>query len=163
MPVMTIGTNSLEEKMAAMKAMLELLVKESEEKEAHIKLQEEKIARLTRNLEKRPAQSLAKSLESEEEDRAFVQSEVSNKEVHSKKGGKVKSGRSPSLMTIEQIQDLIANAVKIKLCGGARMTHLYTKSIDVLYMPRGYQSPKFQQFDGKSNLWGVTKLARTTT
>ena len=37
MLVMTIGTNNLEKKMAAMKAMLEQLVKESEEKEAHIK------------------------------------------------------------------------------------------------------------------------------
>jgi len=34
---MTIVTNNLEKKMAAMKAMLEQLVKESEEKEAHIK------------------------------------------------------------------------------------------------------------------------------
>jgi len=50
MPVMTIGTNSLEEEMAAMKAMLERLVKESEEKEVRIKLQEETIARLTRSL-----------------------------------------------------------------------------------------------------------------
>jgi len=35
---MTVGTNNLEEEMAAMKAMLEMLVKESEEKEACIKL-----------------------------------------------------------------------------------------------------------------------------
>jgi len=37
MPVKTIGTNKLEEEMAAMKAMLEGLVKESEEKEARVK------------------------------------------------------------------------------------------------------------------------------
>ena len=37
---MTIGTNNLEEEMATMKAMLERLVKESDEKEVHIKLQE---------------------------------------------------------------------------------------------------------------------------
>ena len=37
-PVMTIGRNDLEEKMAAMKAILERLVKESEEKEVCIKL-----------------------------------------------------------------------------------------------------------------------------
>ena len=35
---MTIGTNNLEEGMAAMKAMVERLVKQSEEKEARIKL-----------------------------------------------------------------------------------------------------------------------------
>jgi len=38
MPVMTIGTNNFEEEMAAMNAILERLVKEYEEKEAHIKL-----------------------------------------------------------------------------------------------------------------------------
>ena len=28
----------------------------------------------------------------------------------------------------------------------------YTKRIDILQMPAGYQPPKFQQFDGKGNL-----------
>jgi len=72
MPVMTIGTNNLKEEMAAMKAMLERLIKESEEKEARIKVQEEKSTILTRKLEKRPARSLAKSSKSEEEERASV-------------------------------------------------------------------------------------------
>ena len=54
MPIMTIGTNNFEEEMAAMKAMLEQFVKESEEKDVHIKSQEERIARLTRKLEKQP-------------------------------------------------------------------------------------------------------------
>jgi len=40
MLVMTIGTNNLEEEMAAMKAMLERLIKESEENEERINLQE---------------------------------------------------------------------------------------------------------------------------
>jgi len=62
---MTIGANNLEEEMATMKAMLESLIKESEEKKVHINLQEEKIVRLTTKLEKRSARSLAKSLESE--------------------------------------------------------------------------------------------------
>jgi len=38
MIVIIIGTNDLEEEMIAMKVMLERLVKENEEKEAHIKL-----------------------------------------------------------------------------------------------------------------------------
>ena len=59
-PVMTTVQTTWKEEMAATKAMLERLVKKSEEKEARIKLQEEKIARLTRKLEKQPAQSLAK-------------------------------------------------------------------------------------------------------
>ena len=48
MLVMIIVTNNWEEEMAAMKPILENLTKEIEEKEACIKLQEEKIAELTR-------------------------------------------------------------------------------------------------------------------
>ena len=62
MPVMKIGTNNLEEEVVVMKAMLKRLIKENEEKEAHIKLHEEKIASLTRKLKKLPAPSLTKSL-----------------------------------------------------------------------------------------------------
>jgi len=58
--------------MAAIKATLEELVKENEEKEACIKLQEEKISRFTRKLEKQLTRSLAKSSESNEEERAFA-------------------------------------------------------------------------------------------
>jgi len=50
---------------------------------------------------------------------------------------------------------LIANAVKLQLGGGACKTYLYTKPyakrVDALYMPRGYQPPRFQQFDRKGN------------
>jgi len=59
-------------------------------------------------------------------------------------------------LTIEKIQDLIANVVKVQLEGGTQKTHLctkpYTKRVDPLCMPRGYQPQKFQQFDGKGNL-----------
>ena len=58
-------------------------------------------------------------------------------------------------MTVEQIQDLIANAVTIQLGRGAHKTYLhtkpYTKRVDALYMPRGYQPLKFEQFDEKGN------------
>jgi len=84
-----------------------------------------------------------------------VQSEASNEEVHSKKSGKLKNGGSPSLMTVDQIKDLIANAVKIQLGGDACKTHSYTKPytkrVCALYMLCGCQPPKFQQFDGKGN------------
>jgi len=58
-------------------------------------------------------------------------------------------------MTIEQIQDLIANTVKPQLGLGVRKTHLYPKPyikrVDALYILCGYQPPKLQQFDGKGN------------
>jgi len=56
MPAMMTSTTTLEEEIANMKAILEKLTRDNKEKEAHIKLQEEKIAKLTRKLEKRPAQ-----------------------------------------------------------------------------------------------------------
>jgi len=74
-------------------------------------------------------------------------------------------------MTIEQIQDLIANAVKVLLGRGTRKTQLYTKPctkrVAALCMPYGYQPPKFHQFDGKDNpkqhVAHATMLAQTIT
>ena len=81
--------------------------------------------------------------------------EASDSEKQSKKGETPKHVKSSGSMTIEQIQDLIANAVKVQLGEGSRRTHLYTKPytkrVDALRMPHGYQPPKFQQFDGKGN------------
>ena len=49
-----------------MKAILEKLTRENEEKEARIKLQEEKIAKLTQKLEKQLAQSSTRDSKSED-------------------------------------------------------------------------------------------------
>jgi len=58
-------------------------------------------------------------------------------------------------MTAEQIQELIANAVMTQLRVGSQKSHLYTKPytkrIDAIRMPCGYQLPKFNQFDGNGN------------
>ena len=51
MPAMMTDTTTLEKEMANMKAILEKLTRESVGKEARIKFQEEKIAKLTRKLE----------------------------------------------------------------------------------------------------------------
>ena len=55
----------------------------------------------------------------------------------------------------EQIQSLIVNVVKAQLGEGSRKANLYTKPytkrIDLLRVPYGYQPPKFNQFDGKGN------------
>jgi len=59
-------------------------------------------------------------------------------------------------MIAEQIQELIANAVKTQLGVASQKSHLYAKPymkrIDVLRMPYGYQPPKFNQFDGRGSL-----------
>ena len=81
--------------------------------------------------------------------------EPSDNEKQPKKGITPKNVMSSGSMTIEQIQDLIANVVKVQLGRGSRRTHLYTKlytkRVDALRMPHDYQPPKFEQFDGKDN------------
>jgi len=68
--------------------------------------------------------------------------EASEDDGRSKKGGKPQNDSSLSAITSEQIQELIANAVKIQLGVGSQKSHLYskpyTKRIDALRMPYGY-------------------------
>jgi len=58
-------------------------------------------------------------------------------------------------MSIMQIKNLIANAIKAHLKGGSHRIHHYskpyTKRIDAMHMFHGFQPPKFHQFDGKGN------------
>jgi len=85
-----------------------------------------------------------------------IHTEASDNEKQSKKGIPLKNVKSSGSITIEQIQDLIANAVKVQLGEGSCRTQLYskpyTKIIDALCMLHGYQTPKFQQFNRKGNL-----------
>jgi len=66
-----------------------------------------------------------------------------------------KNDSTLSSMSVEQIQNLIADAVKAHLGGGSHKALLYkkpyTKRIDAFRIPHGYQPSKFQQFDGKGN------------
>jgi len=140
-----IGSTTLEKEMANMKAILEKLTRESEENEACIKLQAEKIAKLTKKLEKRSTQSFAKYSDSEDLGKVSAHIEASGKERQPKKGGMPKNVKPFWSMTIEQIQYLITNAVKGHLGEGSRSPHLYTKhytkGFDALHMPHGYGLP----------------------
>jgi len=68
---------------------------------------------------------------------------------------KPKRNSSLSLISVEQIQSLIADVVNAQLGGDSCKTHLYrrpyTKRINAICMPHGYQPPKFQQFNNKGN------------
>jgi len=112
MPAMMIGPTTLEEEMTNMKAILGKLTRENEEKEARIKLQVEKITKLTRELEKQPAQSSTKDSESEDSEKVSIHTEAFDSEKQSNKSATSKHVKSSRSMTIKQIQDLIANAVK---------------------------------------------------
>ncbi|KAA0050735.1 retrotransposon gag protein [Cucumis melo var. makuwa] len=57
--------------------------------------------------------------------------------------------------TVQQLQDMIVNSIRAQYGGLSQTSFMYSKSytkrIENLRMPLGYQSPKFQQFDGKCN------------
>jgi len=72
MPAMMTGTTTLREEMVNMKVILEKLTRDNAEKEVRIKLQEEKIAKLTGKLEKWPAQSSRKDSESEDSEKMYI-------------------------------------------------------------------------------------------
>jgi len=141
MPSMMTGTTTLEEEMANMKVILEKLTRDNEGKEARIKLQDENIAKLNRILEKRPAQSSIKDSESEDLEKMFIHTKAADSEKQSEKGATHKYVKSSGSIAIKQIQDLIANAVKVQLGEGSHRTLLYTKPytkrVDALRMLHG--------------------------
>ncbi|KAA0035353.1 ty3-gypsy retrotransposon protein [Cucumis melo var. makuwa] len=58
-------------------------------------------------------------------------------------------------LSVQQLQDMAANSIRAQYGGPPQTSFmyfkLYTKRIDNLRMPLGYQPPKFEQFDGKGN------------
>ena len=62
---------------------------------------------------------------------------------------------SVASLLVQQLQDMITNTIQAQY-GGSSTSSLtyskpYTKRIDNMRMPNGYQPPKFLQFDGKGN------------
>ncbi|WMV24915.1 hypothetical protein MTR67_018300 [Solanum verrucosum] len=59
------------------------------------------------------------------------------------------------LIPIDQLKDFIIEAIEDKCESSSKYSLTYVKSytqkIDNLKMPKGYQPPKLQQFDGKGN------------
>ena len=140
---------NLEEQLASMKATLERLCKESVQKDAQIKRQNKQIANSTKKLEKWPIEAFNKCSGAEDSGKGSNHNEQSNDER------KAKKDHSLGSMSMEQIQNLIANLVKAQLGEGSCKTHLYmkryTKRIAALKMPLGYQPLKFHQFDGNGD------------
>ncbi|KAM1418988.1 hypothetical protein ACFX1T_022202 [Malus domestica] len=58
-------------------------------------------------------------------------------------------------LSIQQLQEMITNTIKAQYEESSHTSLFYSKpyskKIDALKMPRGYQPPKFMQFDGKGN------------
>jgi len=138
---MTICTNNWEEEIVAMKAMLEKLVKENEKEEACIKLQEEKIATLTKELEKRSASPPQRTQTARMRRRRPSKVNLLTKRYTQRRAANsrtmgllLNNGRTNSKLGCK-------NAVKAQLGGDVRKTHFYTKPyakrVGTLCMPCG--------------------------
>ena len=82
-----------------------------------------------------------------------------NTRVDKGKGGEGTSqhGHSTSMasISVQQLQDMITNTIRAQYGGSSTSSLMYlkpyTKRIDNMRIPNGYQPPKFLQFDGKGN------------
>ena len=140
--VMTIGVISVEEQLAQMKETIARLTKSAEEKDLQI------IA-LTNRL----------GAQHEEGDNSGMKKDAEEEEPPVEKSEEKQELSQPAALlgalSIQQLQEMIANTIKAQYEGSSYTSVLYSKPyskrIDALRMPRGYQPPKFMQFDGKGN------------
>ncbi|KAL4625463.1 hypothetical protein ACB092_05G028000 [Castanea dentata] len=148
MPVMMTNTSTMEENMAEMEQRFTLLTKALKDKDVQI-------ATLMNKLEIQD--SGESNLDLEHPPGFTLKGE--NVRGDKGKGGEDTSqhGHSTSMasISVQQLQDMITNTIRAQYRGSS--THsliyskLYTKRIDNMRMPNGYQPPKFLQFDGKGN------------
>ncbi|KAM2961478.1 hypothetical protein FF1_031048 [Malus domestica] len=133
--VMTIGVTSVEEQLAQMN---------------------EAIARLTQTVEEKDLQiaALVSRLEPQDDENPNPEDEPQVE----KNDAKPEPDQAAALMgslSIQQLQEMITNTIKAQYEGSSNTFGLYSKpyskKIDALRMPKGYQPPKFMQFDGKGN------------
>ncbi|KAL9233228.1 hypothetical protein vseg_008252 [Gypsophila vaccaria] len=134
--VMTIGANNLEDQVQEMKRLLEQLRLDNEEKNKKI-------------------EDLQKEMEDLRKEDSSVRHASDVEDDEQSDDDKLPPKDNAVAYTEKQLHELIANTIKSQLSEGSssnlRYVKPYTKRIDVLRMPYGYQPPKFQQFDGKGN------------
>ncbi|KAM1734637.1 hypothetical protein ACFX11_020085 [Malus domestica] len=133
--VMTIGVTSVEEQLAQMN---------------------EAIARLTQIVEEKDLQiaALVSRLEPQDGENPNPEDEPTVEKIDVKPEPDQAAALMGSL-SIQQLQEMITNTIKAQYEGSSHTSLFYSKpyskKIDALKMPRGYQPPKFMQFDGKGN------------
>ncbi|KAK4406583.1 hypothetical protein Sango_0664800 [Sesamum angolense] len=92
-----------------------------------------------------------------EQAKARDEAKASMKQHYTKKDKSTKDFQvsSDGLIHVDQLKEFIKGTIKSKIRGNSKSSLTYSKPytqrIDNLKMPMGYQPPKFQQFDGKSN------------
>ncbi|CAL8991155.1 unnamed protein product, partial [Prunus brigantina] len=150
MQVMVTGAMSIEEQLAHMSEAVMKLTKMVEEKDAQIA---SLINKWEAHQDKEPGQDANKKgphHEAESSEKGLGHETESGEKSH----GKIDAASVGSL-SVQQLQDMIANTIRVQYGAPSRDTLMYskpyTRRIDNLRMQTGYQPPKFQQFDGKGN------------
>ena len=123
------------------------------------------IAKLTKTVEEKDLQIATLMNKLEVQNRGESSNGQSQTQQHMLQGARTSSPKKAdnhygsstfiASLSVQQLQDMIANTIRAQY-GGAPQSSLmyskpYTKRFDNLRMPAGYQPPKFQQFDGKGN------------
>ncbi|KAM1243695.1 hypothetical protein ACFX2G_035921 [Malus domestica] len=146
MQVMTTGATSIDEQLAHMNEATAKLTRIVEEKD-------QQIAALVNQLDVKPDAKIEQGDDSvKKENDEDEESPVEKIDV------KPEPSQAVALMgslSIQQLQEMIASTIKAQYEGSSHdsvlYSKLYSKKIDVSKMPKGYQPPKFMQFDGKGN------------
>ncbi|GAA0144959.1 hypothetical protein LIER_05271 [Lithospermum erythrorhizon] len=137
-PVMMTTSSTLEEQVAALARTLEGLTK-------YIQGQDDKISKLMEKVKcKTEATSKASLIPEVSESSDKISSKETNIQIFSE-----------GLIPIDQLKQFIEGTIKRKY-EDPKTSHAYvkpyTRRIDLMKMPNGYQPPKLQQFDGSGNL-----------
>ncbi|TYK27123.1 ty3-gypsy retrotransposon protein [Cucumis melo var. makuwa] len=138
MSVMVTDVDTSENRMAELEKKVNMLMKVVEEREYAI-------ASLKNHIKSRDAaeSSHKHTIKNTDKGKAVMQE------------SQPQNSTSIASLSVQQLQEMIANSIKTQYGGPAQTSSLYskpyTKMIDNLRMPNGYQPPKFQQFDGKGN------------
>ncbi|KAM2538544.1 hypothetical protein TB2_023979 [Malus domestica] len=146
MQVMTTGATSIDKQLAHMNEAIARLTRTVEDKDLQI-------TALVNQLDVKP------DVKVEQGDNPVKKENDEDEEPHAEKvEDKLKLDQSASLMgslSIQQLQEMIASIINAQYEGSSHDSVLYSKpyskKIDTLKMPMGYQPPKFMQFDGKGN------------
>ncbi|KAM2397275.1 hypothetical protein EV1_033696 [Malus domestica] len=143
---MTIGITSIEEQLAQMNEAIARLTWTVEEKNLQI-------TALINQLDAKPDMKVEPGVnplkkENDEDEEPPVE----------KVDVKLEPDQVAALMgslSIQHLQEMITNTTKAQYEGSSHTSLFYSKpyskKIDALKMPRGYQPPKFMQFNGKGN------------
>ncbi|KAL6582893.1 hypothetical protein OROMI_004971 [Orobanche minor] len=145
-PLMMTNASTIDEQLASIMKAIEGLSK-------HVQDQETRISHL---MNKADHDNASRTNGKQVEEPNYVEGSTKHQAAETEFTEKDFQISSDGGINIGQLKELILGTIKDKYDEGSKSsftnTKPYTKRVDNLRMPTGYQPPKFQQFDGKGNL-----------